>query len=110
MPVRGQKEDGVCDGNTAEMTSCLVEHYKKVDAELNAIYQKSLKSATVCGSGDVAKLREVQRKWMSYRDVACEAELSLYHSGTAGGPARYACLWRITDQRKQDLTNAYLSR
>jgi hypothetical protein len=32
----------------------------------------------------------------------------LYHGGTAGGPAKFACLWRITDQRTHDLKEAYL--
>jgi hypothetical protein len=35
-------------------------------------------------------------------------EFALYHGGTAGGPAKLACLWRITDQRTHDLKEAYL--
>ena len=108
IPARSQNDNGVCDGNTAEVTACLVEHYKTADADLNAIYQKAIKSATEYGSTDLANLKDAQRKWIAYRDAVCEAEFALYHGGTAGGPAKLACLWRITDQRTHDLKEAYL--
>jgi hypothetical protein len=28
IPARGQNDNGVCDGDTAEVTACLVEHYR----------------------------------------------------------------------------------
>lgn len=108
VPARSQNDNGVCDGNTAEVTACLVEHYKKADADLNAVYQKATKSATEYGPTDLANLKVTQRKWIAYRDAACEAEFALYHGGTEGGPAKFGCLWRITDQRTHDLKEVYL--
>jgi uncharacterized protein YecT (DUF1311 family) len=108
IPARGQSDHGDCDGNTAEVTACLIEHYKRADADLNAVYQRSIKSATEYGPPDLANLEDAQRKWIAYRDAVCEAELALYHGGTASGPARFLCLLRTTDQRKHDLKEAYL--
>jgi len=108
IPARSQNDNGVCDGNTAEVTACLVQHFKTADADLNAVYQKAIKSATEYGPTDLANLKDAQRKWIAYRDAVCEAEFALYQGGTAGGPAKFACLWRITDQRTHDLKEAYL--
>jgi uncharacterized protein YecT (DUF1311 family) len=108
IPARSQNDNGVCDGNTAEVTACLVERYKRADGDLNAVYQKAIKSATKYGPADLANLKDAQRKWIAYRDAVCEAEFALYHGGTAGGPSKFACLWRITDQRTHDLKEAYL--
>lgn len=107
-PARSQNDNGVCDGNTAEVTACLVEHYKTADADLNAVYQKAIKSATGYSPTDLVNLKDVQRKWVAYRDAVCEAEFALYQGGTGGGPAKFGCLWRITDQRTHDLKEAYL--
>src|SRR5215831_11881512 len=85
-----------------------MDSYKRADADLNAAYQKAIKSATQYGPTDLANLKDAQRKWIAYRDAVCEAEFALYHGGTASGPAKSACLWRITDQRTHDLKEAYL--
>lgn len=108
IPARSQTDNGVCDGNTAEVTACIVDYYKRADADLNAVYEKAIKSATEYGPTDLVNLKDAQRKWIAYRDAVCEAEFALYHGGTAGGPAKFTCLWRITDQRTHDLKEAYL--
>ena len=107
IPARSQNDNGVCGGSTAEITACLVEGYKRADADLNAAYQKAIKSATEYGPTDLANLKDAQRKWIAYRDAVCEAESALYQRGTARGPAKFACLWRISDQRRHDLKEAY---
>src|SRR5262249_18385612 len=108
IPARSQNDNGVCHGNTAEVTACLVDHYKRADADLNAVYQKAIKSAAEYGPTDLANLKDTQRKWIAYRDAVCEAEFALYRAGPRGGPTKSACLWRITDQRAHDLKKAYL--
>jgi len=108
MPGWSQQGTAICDGNTAETTACLVGQYQKSDADLNAVYREAIESATTYGPNDLANLRAAQRRWIAYRDAACEAEFSLYHGGTGGGPAKFACLGRITDQRIQELKLAYL--
>src|SRR5579871_485569 len=109
IPARSQTDTGVCGGDTAEVTACLIEHYKRADADLNTVYQKAIESATKYGRTDLANLKDAQRKWIAYRDAVCEAEFALYHGGTAAGPAKLACLRRITDQRTHDLKEAYPS-
>src|SRR5215469_14031697 len=91
IPARSQNDNGVCGGSTAEVTACLVEGYKRADADLNAAYQKAIKSATEYGPTDLANLKDAQRKWIAYRDAVCKAEFGLCHGGTAGGPVNYGC-------------------
>jgi uncharacterized protein YecT (DUF1311 family) len=62
IPARSQNDNGVCDGNTAEVPACLGEHYKRADADLNAVYQKAIKSATEYGPNDLANLKDAQPK------------------------------------------------
>ncbi|HUI81170.1 MAG TPA: lysozyme inhibitor LprI family protein [Bryobacteraceae bacterium] len=83
----GQADSVVCEGNTAEVTTCLVEQSKKAEANLAGVYGQALKVAAQYGSKDVIRLKDAQRKWTGYRDAACEAEFALYQGGTAGGPA-----------------------
>ena len=106
----GQNEDFVCDGNTADVTACLLEQNKKIQANLDIAYQQSLKAAADFSADDVARLKDAQRKWSAYRKAACDAELALYHGGTAGGPASLSCIWRVTNERIQALKIAYIER
>jgi uncharacterized protein YecT (DUF1311 family) len=104
--IQGAEED--CIGTTLKTTNCLFERYKTADAILNTVYQRALKSAADSGPKGVANLKDAQRKWIAYRDAACQAEYSLF-AGGSGGPAEKAmCLLRITSQRTEDLKSAYL--
>jgi len=106
-PLVAQSADDDCAGTTAETTACLYARYKTEDASLNAIYQRALKSAAEHSPKDLANLRDAQRKWVAYRDAACEAEYSLWGLGTGGPSAREACLLRVTRSRIEDLKSAY---
>lgn len=108
-PLSSRAAEEVCPGLTtnAELTSCLFEAYKKADAQLNTVYQKALKSAAEYAQKHVANLRDAQRKWVAYRDAACEAEYSLFEGGSGGPAEKASCLLRVTRQRTEDLKNAY---
>jgi uncharacterized protein YecT (DUF1311 family) len=107
IPSRAQDES--CDGNTYETAVCLLRVLKKVDTELNTVYQKSLKVAKdPYTPADVANLKDAERKWIAYRDAACKAERGLWGLGT-GAPAIHSiCLIRITKERIAALKEAYL--
>jgi uncharacterized protein YecT (DUF1311 family) len=102
-----QDTEKSCDGTTVEMSACEGAKYKKADAELNAVYQNALASASKYTQKDVANLRDAQRKWVIYRDAACEAEYGLWGNGTGAPLARVTCLLRVTKQRMADLKGAY---
>jgi len=107
VPAWSQDDDDGCEGTTADVTACLIQKYKRADVHLNAVYQEAIKSANEYGPSDLANLKDTQRKWIAYLDAACEAELALFHGGTAGGPTKLSCLLRLTDQRTHDLREAY---
>lgn len=109
LPCIGQ--DDTCDGNTYEVSTCLSKVQKRVDAELNTVYQQALKVATDSYTPqDVQNLKDAERKWIAYRDAVCKAELGLWGNGT-GGPATYMlCLIRIAKQRITDLQEAYIRK
>ena len=109
MAVQSVAQDESCDGNTYETAVCLVRVLKRVDAELNTVYQTALKVAKdPYTPADVQNLKDAERKWIAYRDAACKAERGLWGTGT-GGPATHSiCLIRITELRIADLKTAYL--
>ena len=110
LAIPSLAQDESCDGNTYDTAVCLLRVLKKADAELNAVYQKSLKVANDFTPADAQNLKNAERKWISYRDSTCKAETGLWGVGT-GGPATHSiCLIRITEQRIDDLKAAYLSR
>jgi uncharacterized protein YecT (DUF1311 family) len=106
-PVSTNGADEDCIGTTVATTSCLFEHYKTADANLNTVYQKALKSAAHYGPKGIDYLRDAQRKWIAYRDAACEAEYSLFGGGSGGPGAKLTCLLRITGRRIEDLKSSY---
>lgn len=62
---------GAANTQTA-MTKCASEEAKRVDGQLNSIYQRVLRAA----DGDalaVTKIRTAERAWLSYRDAYIEA-------------------------------------
>ena len=106
-----EPEEGCRGSSTYEESVCLSAKYKKIDADLNAAYRKALKSATHYGEENVQKLKDAQRKWIVYRDAACNAEFNLWGNGTGGPIAHRSCLIRLTRERSTHLrsTNRFFS-
>lgn len=102
-----QDEETKCCCTTYDTSVCLSKVHDKVDAELNATYQKALALTRRFGSQDVEKLREAERKWTAYRDAACDAEYGLWGGGSGGPNAHTMCVIRLTRQRTNDLKNVY---
>jgi uncharacterized protein YecT (DUF1311 family) len=63
-----------CDpaGTQLEMNACAVDELDKADAELNAVYADLLEKAKL-DLAFVAKLRDAQRAWLTYRDADLDA-------------------------------------
>lgn len=90
-----------------EMNRCAAEAWDAADAELNRAYGKALDAARAMDArGDGAPertLREAQRAWVAFRDLACEAEAQPFQPGSITGLIQATCLERLTRARTDDL-------
>ncbi|WP_116786843.1 lysozyme inhibitor LprI family protein [Flavobacterium psychrotrophum] len=72
-PIDIQFED--CkSGNTAEMIACANKEYDTWDKEMNKYYKLLM---GVLGTEEKAKLKEAQRRWITYRDAEIEFAATL---------------------------------
>lgn len=87
-----------------EMNICAHEDYKVVDAELNAIYSRSI---TGLSQSHQSALKKAQRAWISYRDLACHS----FGLSTEGGSMQSMlvsnCLADLTRQRIKILADQF---
>jgi uncharacterized protein YecT (DUF1311 family) len=101
-----EPEEDKCCCSTFETGQCLITVHKKVDAELNDVYQQALKKWKE--PEHTGNLRKAQRAWVSYRDANCDAEYATYGRGTMG-PNMYAmCRIKLTRQRTEEIKRIYL--
>jgi uncharacterized protein YecT (DUF1311 family) len=107
MVAAAQDEETKCCCTTRDTSVCLSNVHEKVNAELNAAYQKALNMAERYGSQDVENLKDAEQKWTAYRDAACKAEYGLWGGGSGGPNAQAMCVIRITRQRTNDLNSVY---
>lgn len=84
-----------------DMNVCADRDYQAADAELNAAWTEAEATADAVGAGPA--LLDAQRKWIAYRDAACEAEAAQYDGGSIQPLIRLTCLTRLTEQRSTDL-------
>ena len=83
-----------------DIDECAAADYQRADAALNAAWGPV--KAHIDSYGDGAKLLDAQRKWIAFRDAACEAESSVW--GISGWRMiMYSCLARLTRRRTEDL-------
>jgi uncharacterized protein YecT (DUF1311 family) len=80
--------------------------WKKSDAELNRVYQESLKKLK---PEQAALLKKAQRAWRTYRDAQCEADYQMFAGGTAAPVALTQCRVTLTQERTKTLRGTYLN-
>jgi uncharacterized protein YecT (DUF1311 family) len=80
--------------------------WKKSDAELNRVYQESLKKLNPEQS---ALLKKAQRAWLTYRDAQCEADYKMFAGGSAAPLALTQCRVTLTQERTETLKDANLN-
>jgi uncharacterized protein YecT (DUF1311 family) len=98
-----QCKDVVC---TKEMRDCMEPEWKKSNAELNRVYQESLKKLK---PEQAAFLKKAQRAWLTYRDAECEADYKMSPGGTAAPLALTPCRVTLTQERTKTLKDTYLN-
>jgi uncharacterized protein YecT (DUF1311 family) len=98
--------DGPCRDAvvTSDLASCMAKPLKSADAKLNTTY---LRIETALTEEEVKSLAKAERLWVQYRDANCNAEYSLYGSGTSGPSTRLACLEAETRTKEASLRRSF---
>ncbi|MCH8622805.1 lysozyme inhibitor LprI family protein [Undibacterium sp. TS12] len=95
--------------NTIEINECASIEQKKVEAKLNAVYQRVMKMLDKeIAAGDLDKaskttLIEAQRAWLKFREADCNAVYQYHISGTIRGVMYIGCMQTHTERRIKDL-------
>ncbi|MEI7197622.1 lysozyme inhibitor LprI family protein [Pectobacterium versatile] len=83
-----------------DMNQCAVQEYKKVDGELNQLYQDVVKRVVI--EEHKALLKSAQRKWIAYRDADCEFRTFPTTGGSVHGMVYSQCLTEKTAERVKE--------
>lgn len=110
-PTAAQDIDCGTAVSTVALKFCAGEDLDRADAELNATWKKVMAHARAADAdwlpeglpSRVDLLRDAQRKWIAYRDAACEADATKAYGGTAQTLILVICLTNKTQQRTIDL-------
>jgi uncharacterized protein YecT (DUF1311 family) len=90
-------------GTQAEANACARREYQKVEAEMNAVYDRLMTELASYGGKHQQKLRRAQTSWLQYRDANCESEASIYEGGSIRPAVYYSCLASVTRERARRL-------
>jgi len=104
------------------MNDCAAFEYKRADEHLNEVYRKATQYMTddlarAQQHGDqrqikyeetaIARLKEAERAWLSYRDIQCKAAGQQYEGGSMSPMIYSQCLTTLTEHRTADLKSVY---
>jgi uncharacterized protein YecT (DUF1311 family) len=113
LPGAALAQDVTCDPNGPQiaLNMCAQQDWDKADAELNRVYKLAVAAMKEMDSyyDDKADkigestLREAQRAWVTFRDLACEAESFPFHGGSAEPMVYSSCMANLTRARTADL-------
>ena len=94
----------------ADINSCAAQFYQMADEDLNLAYGMARDMARQIDmdapqgqASSVTLLRDAQRAWIQYRDLACSAESMLAAGGSMQPMLQLSCLERLTRARTEDL-------
>lgn len=110
MPLAAAAQD--CDNavDQQSMNLCAHAEWQAADAELNSAYRQAMDFMKAIDAdlpeaeqGAAKALRDAQRAWISFRDLACTAEGYLMQGGSAQPLVISGCMTRLTQERSQSL-------
>ncbi|TDK42313.1 lysozyme inhibitor LprI family protein [Antarcticimicrobium luteum] len=109
-PAGAQALDCSAPQTQTDMTQCAALMYEAADGDLNLAYRlahdtaRQIDAANGAGApGAETRLRNAQRAWIAFRDLACETESLLAYGGSMQPMLRLSCLERQTRARTEDL-------
>ena len=105
-----------------QMNDCADFEYQQSDARLNKVYQSLIRhmsndlveakkgkeqhQVSYVQEG-IGRLKDVERVWLSYRDLQCKAAAQEYEGGSIAPMIYSDCLKTLTDQRIEALKQIY---
>ena len=95
-PVTAQCKEAI---STKDMQDGMDNEWKKSDADLNRVYQESLKKLK---PEQAALFKNAQRAWLTYRDAQCEADYKMFAAGTAAPPSPHSVPHHPDSRAHQD--------
>ena len=109
-PLAAQEVDCTNATTQMEMNFCAAQFYGYADEDLNFAYKLAMAQAKEMDKYIAADelpsatmLRDAQRAWITYRDLACAAESTLVRGGSMEPLMYYSCLERETRSRTESL-------
>jgi len=90
--------------STKDMQDCADAEYKKADADLNSVYQATLKKLK---PEDAALLKKAERAWVAYRDAHCDAQYHLFAGGSIAAVSLTQCRTALTAARAKEIKDSY---
>lgn len=104
--------------SNAGISACLAREADQWDARLNNVYAKlkkqeadedaGAKAENAPGTDQEARLVEMQRNWIAFRDAACMFEHAQWGGGSGGGVGHVSCVMEQTARQALRL-ESYLS-
>ncbi|MEM7742283.1 MAG: lysozyme inhibitor LprI family protein [Pseudomonadota bacterium] len=85
------------------MNQCAQREFQGADEDLNLAYKLARAYAKTLGPDAADKLRDAQRAWIPFRDLACEVEGLAYEGGSMQPLVVNSCLAQLTRQRTEQL-------
>ncbi|NYE60833.1 uncharacterized protein YecT (DUF1311 family) [Duganella sp. 1224] len=95
-----------CDkaSSTIEINQCALQEQQKVERQLNATYQETLKVfASADDASTKTKLVDAQRLWVKFREADCQAEYDKWKGGTIRNVMYSGCMQERAKQRIKEL-------
>jgi len=91
--------------NTPEMNECAALEQKAVEAKLNQVYRRVIKSLDTNEDSAAAKEKLViaQRAWIKFREADCDAVYENWAGGTIRNVMYSGCMRQHAEQRIKDL-------
>lgn len=91
-------------GSMVDTNICLSDAYRQADAQLNSTYRRIM---SVLNEQEKVALRNAQRAWITYRDLACEAQSQPYRGKSGESIARLECLEAVTRAQTGFMKNGF---
>jgi len=109
-PLNAQELNCNNPQSQVEMTGCSGIAHEEADVILNEVYKRAKAQARsqdkyleAGQTPSLILLRDAQRAWIKFRDLACSTESTLFRGGTGQSMLYLDCLTRLTRVRSEDL-------